>query len=989
MEKLSVLRAAAGLMLCAGLLAACKDSGSEPLVPANVEAIFTAPTNAAAGVALTTSPRVRVTTASGQPVAGVAVTFAVTSGGGGLVGATQTTNANGEATVGSWTLGPVVGANLVTATVASLTPAQFSVTSVAGPAAKLGLTTLPSATSENRQPFATQPVVQIQDLYGNAVAQGGVSIAATIAAGGGSLLGTTSVTTGSDGSAAFTDLAIGGPANLKTLNFTSGTLLLATAPVNITAGPATAIVVNGGNNQSAGAGTTVPTPPSVRVTDVDGNGVPMVLVTFAVASGGGSITGPTSATNGSGVATVGSWTLGAAVGPNTMTATVAGLSGSPLSFSATALSFNITAVAPAVLAPGVSATITGSGFSATLASNGVTIEGVAATVTAAAANQLTVVVPSTMPCAATHDGTVAVTIGGGTATRTHPVQPGFLRTLAPGQYIAIGGLEQTRCNELSTTGGLYYISVHNTSETFSTTGAAFQLNAASATGSQAGIVASPVASVVRLKADVPRTMSDGRAMRPDVADGAKQHYRLLEENTRFLNANGRGHYARLKGQTGTRRMSLTAASEVGDPVTIRVPNLNFNPGFCANYYEITGRVVYQGTRAIIVEDNANPLAGTIDTTYNAIGQEFDATMFPLLTTNFGNPLAMDDVLDNNDRIIMVFTRRINDNMSGLGGFVVSCDLFARNATTNTTSNFGEYFYARVPTTAGSMATSGSPPRWAWSMRATVLHEAKHITSFVERMSRNANSFEASWLEESTARVSEELYERAVYNFAQRSNISYGSASNPAGPYCDVRPTFAACEGKPRGAVSIFEGLTTEWYTSTETHSPLGRTAPDDFSFYQTGWSLTRWAVDQSAGTEAAFLSGLTQAITESGVANLAARSGRTFAQMLPDWTLSMALDDYPGFSTTLPNLNMPSWNLRDVFAGLNADFPQFYPAAWPLVVSSRTFGAFTVEGTVLPGTAKLIAVSGAQGAKQLLELKANGSNADAPAELRIAIVRVQ
>src|SRR5688572_28767052 len=152
MEKLSVLRAATGHMLSGGLLAACKDSGPESLVPANVEAIFTAPANAAAGLALTTSPKVRVTTASGQPVAAVAVTFAVTSGGGGLVGATQTTNANGEATVGSWTLGPVVGANVVTATVATLTPVQFSVTSTSGSAAKLGLTTLPSATAQNRQP---------------------------------------------------------------------------------------------------------------------------------------------------------------------------------------------------------------------------------------------------------------------------------------------------------------------------------------------------------------------------------------------------------------------------------------------------------------------------------------------------------------------------------------------------------------------------------------------------------------------------------------------------------------------------------------------------------------------------------------------------------------------------------------------------------------------------------------------------------------------
>ena len=40
-------------------------------------------------------------------------------------------------------------------------------------------------------------------------------------------------------------------------------------------------------------------------------------------------------TDASGIATVGSWTLGAAAGANTLTATSAGLTGSPVTFTAT------------------------------------------------------------------------------------------------------------------------------------------------------------------------------------------------------------------------------------------------------------------------------------------------------------------------------------------------------------------------------------------------------------------------------------------------------------------------------------------------------------------------------------------------------------------------------------------------------------------------------------------------------------------------------
>jgi hypothetical protein len=87
------------------------------------------------------------------------------------------------------------------------------------------------------------------------------------------------------------------------------------------AGPPTTIAINAGNNQSALAGSTLSTNPSVIVTDADGIPVSGVGVTFNVASGGGSRTGGSQTTSAQGIATVGSWTLGAAPGTNTLTAT--------------------------------------------------------------------------------------------------------------------------------------------------------------------------------------------------------------------------------------------------------------------------------------------------------------------------------------------------------------------------------------------------------------------------------------------------------------------------------------------------------------------------------------------------------------------------------------------------------------------------------------------------------------------------------------------
>src|SRR5256886_11048075 len=95
------------------------------------------------------------------------------------------------------------------------------------------------------------------------------------------------------------------------------------------------LAANSATSQSATAGTAVSTPPSVIVKDANGNPVAQVAVTFAAAPGNGTITGGSQTTNGSGIATVGSWTLSATAGSNTLTATSGSLSGSPVTFTAT------------------------------------------------------------------------------------------------------------------------------------------------------------------------------------------------------------------------------------------------------------------------------------------------------------------------------------------------------------------------------------------------------------------------------------------------------------------------------------------------------------------------------------------------------------------------------------------------------------------------------------------------------------------------------
>ncbi len=288
---------------------------------------------------VTVPPAVLVVDAFSNPVAGVAVTFAVTAGGGSVTGGSATTNASGVAAVSSWQLGTAAGANALQAAASGLTgsPVTFAATAVAGPATQVALSAGDNQTATVNTTVAVPPAVLVRDQFGNPVA--GVNVTFGVTGGGGSVTGG-SATSGAGGVAAVASWRLGTAAGANTLQATAPGL--AGSPVSFTAtataGAAAQISVSAGNNQSATVGTGVPVPPAVLVADQFGNGVGAVSVTFAVTSGGGSVTGANATSGATGVAAVGSWTLGSVAGSNTLSASAPGLAGSPITFTATGLS---------------------------------------------------------------------------------------------------------------------------------------------------------------------------------------------------------------------------------------------------------------------------------------------------------------------------------------------------------------------------------------------------------------------------------------------------------------------------------------------------------------------------------------------------------------------------------------------------------------------------------------------------------------------------
>lgn len=133
---------------------------------------------------------------------------------------------------------------------------------------------------------------------------------------------------------------------------------------------ATSLAAVSGTTLSAIVGNLVP-PPSVIVRDQRGVGMEGVTVTFAVASGGGSVTGESATTNSAGIATVGGWRLGTALGPNTLVASATGLPS--VTFAATGI-VNPFACFPVVMTHAFGTTTNGALTSEDCMSDGVFVD---------------------------------------------------------------------------------------------------------------------------------------------------------------------------------------------------------------------------------------------------------------------------------------------------------------------------------------------------------------------------------------------------------------------------------------------------------------------------------------------------------------------------------------------------------------------------------------------------------------------------------------
>ncbi|MBC7788591.1 MAG: IPT/TIG domain-containing protein [Anaerolineae bacterium] len=703
------------------------------------------------------------------------------------------------------------------------------------------------------------------------------------------------------------------------------------------------------------------------------------------------------------------WVIGVAAGSATITATADGKSNT-LSVNVSPPSSGpfVSSASSPLLTPGASILLIGQNFGDTPSQNLVTIDGVNATVTAASATQLTVNLPavSSFPCEATHNANVVVKVGSQSGTLLVPLQVATQRSLTLGQSLVLLNQSEVRCNELAQSGGRYMVSVFNTSTSISST-PSLQLRGSASTALNAKAIP-PVAGAVASRSNQSSGASFVSNELQIRKNTGRAHRRALEEDRAIFRRGASAARARRSQSSGAPSLSLGRPSlnlnTVGDTTTMKIPNRELSD-FCTSApISVRARTVYSGARAIILEDVAAPLAGTMDSYYQQIGQEFDQVMFPIVTANFGNPLAYDGQTDKNGKIIMLFSKQVND-FGGILGFVTTCDLFDptfkfSDNTSPIASNYAEIFYAVAPTSAAtgfaSTIQSMTKDGWRRLIRGTVIHEVKHLAMFAERFAHpTADVLEESWLEEGTAMLSEELFARTITGATRTGNTGYGTSANPTGLFCEVRPGSSACPADRPSLVFPAVAWLHDYLRRNEELTMLGSSpsVEDDATFYGTSWAFVRWVLDHHFTDDATFLKALVAEPHLTGVDNVVARVNRPYAELLADFSLAVALDDRAGFTASRTQFSFLSWNLSALFQGLNTDYsnnnPNPFPLSHPLQPRRVGFGSFVSEVSALRGgTAAFFEISGAQTSKQLVELRSLAGGNPSPT-LRIAIVRVQ
>jgi len=275
--------------------------------------------------------------------------------------------------------------------------------------------------------------------------------------------------------------------------------------------------------------------------------------------------------------------------------------------------------------------------------------------------------------------------------------------------------------------------------------------------------------------------------------------------------------------------------------------------------------------------------------------------------------------DGNDKVLVVLSPRVGQG--GLFGYVFSADLYPDGSLPGVRSNEGDIVYLTTP---GPAVNDYGWPRadfLNYVLPGTLAHELKHLIATGYRVEQG-QPLEEVWVEEPSAEVAREI-------------SGYGTA------YGRILDRAAEALAAPENFRVVYAGRPAD---------PVAERAMYGFNF------LLLWRIHESM--PAGFWRGWVES-GETGVANLEARTGRSFPELMTDWALTLLFDE-TGLLTGYE------------YAGLDLRDPRWQPLGYRVLdrvtdERLRSMAFFLGRGTGADATVTL--------------------NADRPEAMRVAVVR--
>lgn len=512
----------------------------------------------------------------------------------------------------------------------------------------------------------------------------------------------------------------------------------------------------------------------------------------------------------------------------------------------------------------------------------------------------------------------------------------------------------------------YEVIVQSASETSGAT-TAMQLRVRAAGASAAG-APSPSRSTVRRGAMTDREL----ALR---ASSFKLETGLRESMRREM--------ARVRGTPIRQRLDASASVAsarsqppvLGEMLTVGFGVVGSGGGIfadCDSGAEVTGEVKFVGQHFTVVEDVQ--LAGQFSNAdYQEIGLQLDATVYPTVTSYFGDPAD----LDGNLTVIALITAEVNKltasgSNSIIAGFFFSGDLIPRSQCA--ASNEGEIFYLIGPDPSGTHGPTISLDFANTLARTTVAHEFLHLINSERRTVMSNGPREEAWLDEALAHLAEEVSGFAAAGLGTRDNLDLATAVAS-----DLQ--LEAFNDFHLLNLDRFAGF---MHAGPEQTRALGDTGGGDpggvesLDFRGFGYGFARWLGSQFGPTGNGVLPGsqeelLFQFLSEGGPSNLTgianveaavqsvAGASLQWDELLSLYLGSLVMDDNAPAGLE-PRMQNRTWDLRALFEQLNGSnlgdnvpFNRPYPLV-PTVVSFGSTMDQTLSFTLNSSTGKYVTI---------------------------------